>query len=180
MKKIIIFLLTLSFAIGCACTVDKASDAVKEYLGKYNNQNAEILTQLETVVKEENLSEEQSEKYKDIMTKQYKDLKYEIVEETYNGDEAVVTTKITVYDLYGAQQEAEEYKNNHRDEFLKDNKYDADAYLDYKLEQMKKKDKTVEYTIDFQVVKRDGKWVVKSISTEDLEKIHGIYNYEND
>lgn len=181
MKKLCLFLITLIATVGCACTMTKASDAVKEYLGKFNNQDAEILVELDELVKDENLTEEQSETYKEVMKKQYTDLKYEIVEETYNGDEATVTTKITVYDLYSAQKEAETYKSEHMEEFQNDNKiYDADLFLDYKIEQMKKSDKRIEYTIDFKVIKKDGKWMVENVSTEDLEKIHGIYNYSND
>lgn len=181
MKKLCLFLITLIAAVGCACTMTKASDAVKEYLGKFNNHDAEILVELDALVKEENLTEEQSKSYKELMKKQYSDLKYEIVNETYNGDEAVVTTKITVYDLYKAQKEASTYKEEHPEEFKGDNVvYDAVKFLDYKIEQMKKADKRVEYTIDFKVIKKDGRWKVQDVSTKDLEKIHGIYNYTND
>ena len=37
----------------------------------------------------------------------------------------------------------------------------------------------VEYTIEFYVVKTSDGWVVSSLSDSDLEKIHGIYNYES-
>ena len=180
MKKLSLILITLIVAVGCACTMSKASDAVKEYLAKYNNNDAELLVELDELVKDENLEEEQGESYKEVMKKQYKDLKYEIVDETYNGDEAVVTTKITVYDLYKAQKDAESYKEEHPDEFKEDGESDVKSFLDYKIEQMKKTDKTIDYTIDFKVIKKDGKWVVEDVSTEDLEKIHGIYNYGND
>ncbi len=181
MKKIIIFLVTLSMVVGCACQTDKASDAVKEYLTKYNNQDEKVLTGLEDIIEEEKLTETQGEKYKEVMMKQYKDLSYKITNETYNGDEATVTAKITVYDLYNAQKEAEEYQNNNRREFIdEDGNYDKDKFLDYKLEEMKKTTKTIEYTIDFSVVKKEGKWTLENISTEILEKIHGIYNYTND
>ena len=33
--------------------------------------------------------------------------------------------------------------------------------------------------IDFYVVKTSNGWVVNSLSNSDLEKIHGIYNYES-
>lgn len=175
MKKLGLILITLIAAVGCACTMTKASDAVKEYLGKYNNHDAEVLVELDALVEDENLTKEQSEKYKEVMKKQYSDLKYEIVDETYNGDEAVVKTKITVYDLYKAQQDAENYRKEHNNEFD-----DAKSFLEYKMDEMKKSDTRVEYTIDFKVIKKDGKWVVENVSTEDLEKIHGIYNYAKD
>ena len=180
MKKIIPILLMFCLTLSFACATDTASDPVKEYLGKYNNHNPQILTELSDLIKEEELSEEQGTIYESVMKKQYKDLKYEIVEEKYDGDEAIVTAQISVYDLYKAQKEAEEYKNNHLEEFQKeDQSYDADKFLEYKLEQMKKTDTRVDYTIEFNVVKKEGKWTIEKITTEDLEKIHGIYNYQN-
>ena len=94
------------------------------------------------------------------MIKQYKDLSYKISNETYNGDEANVNANIRVYDLYTAQKDAEEYKNNHRNEFIdNDRNYDANKFLDYKLEEMKKTTKTIEYTINFKIIKKDGKCI---------------------
>ena len=180
MKKIIVVLITLIMVVGCGKS-EKASDVVKEYLDKYNNQNEAVMVDLEKIIKEENLSDNQAKVYKDIMIKQYKDLSYKISNETYNGDEANVTANIRVYDLYTAQKDAEEYKNNHRNEFIdNDRNYDANKFLDYKLEEMKKTTKTIEYTINFKVIKKDGKWVLDKVNTETLEKIHGIYNYTND
>lgn len=179
MRRVVIFLTILMIISGC--TVFKAKDAVQEYLGSYNRLTSEVEGELDNLIKEERLEDSQAKKYKEIMLKQYKDLEYEIVNETYNGDEAIVTTKITVYDLYGAQKEAENYKNNNREQFLDENNiYDSTKFLDYKLEQMKKATKRVEYTIDFSVEKKQDRWVLKSITTNDLEKIHGIYNYKND
>lgn len=181
MKKIIGILVILVMAVGCSCMADKASDVVKEYLAKYNNHHAEVIGELDDLVTEENLSDVQGETYKEIMKKQYKDLKYEIASEKYNGDEATVTTKVSVYDLYKVQKEAEDYRNSHQNEFLNEEKKpDISKFLDYKLEQMKKTDTRVEYTIDFKVIRKDGHWVLDTVSTENLEKIHGIYNYQND
>lgn len=180
MKKIIVVLITLIMVVGCGKS-EKASDVVKEYLDKYNNQNEVVMADLEKIIKEENLSDNQAKVYKDIMIKQYKDLSYKISNETYNGDEANVNANIRVYDLYTAQKDAEEYKNNHRNEFIdNDRNYDANKFLDYKLEEMKKTTKTIEYTINFKIIKKDGKWVLDKVNTETLEKIHGIYNYTND
>ena len=180
MKKVIVFLLVLSLSVGCACSITKASDAVKEYISKYNNEDEEILVELENVINNEDLNDTQKEKYKEVMLKQYKDINYKIVSETYNKDEAIVSTKITVYDLYSIQQEAEEYKNSHKEEFIdEDGNYDKDKFLEYKLDRMKKNTKTIDYTIDFKVKKKDGTWKLENVSTEDLEKIHGIYNYNN-
>ena len=45
---------------------------------------------------------------------------------------------------------------------------------------MNKYDKTITYTIDFKVKKENNKWIVNDLSENDIEKIHGIYDYSND
>ena len=52
--------------------------------------------------------------------------------------------------------------------------------IDYKLDTMKKYDKTVTYSIEFKVKKENNKWQVEDLSDTDVEKIHGIYDYSND
>ena len=184
MKKLFLtlgVLLSCLALTGCALTRSSAKDAVKLFLDQYKNLSTGVLTDLENVIDEEDFTNNQEETYRDILKKQYSDLKYEIVEEKYDGDTATVEAKITVYDLYKAQNDAAAYLNDHQDEFKdEDGIYDNNKFLDYKLEQMKKMNDTVEYTITFDVVKNeDGKWQVKELTDDDLEKIHGVYNYDN-
>ena len=89
---------------------------------------------------------------------------------------------ITVYDLYKAQRDATEYLNEHRDEFNdEEGNYDSSKFMDYRLEQMQKTTDTVEYTITFNLTKDDDdNWQITELSQEDLEKIHGIYNYDSE
>ena len=177
MKKILLVIVATFLLVGCMDS--KASDAVENYLNQYRNLSDNVITDLDEITADQNLSENQKGTYTDIMKKQYQDLQYEIVEEEYDGDKAIVTAKITVYDLYKVQQDADNYMNNNMEEFYDDNDvYDNDKYLEYKLKQMKDNTETVSYTITFNVVKEDNKWVVVQPDEETLEKIHGIYNYE--
>jgi hypothetical protein len=50
--------------------------------------------------------------------------------------------------------------------------------MDYKLDKMTEEMDTVSYTIDIKVEKEGDNWKVVQLSNENLEKIHGIYNYE--
>lgn len=178
MKKILIVLVSCLLMVGCSLTEQKASDAVKDYLNQYNNLSDTVITDIATLVDSENLNDDQKKVYEGVLQKQYQDLSYEIVNEEYDGDKAEVEVTITVYDLYKAQNDAATYLANNLEEFNGDNgSYDNEKYMDYKLEQMKKTTDTVEYTIDFNLTKEDDKWRVEQPSTEDLEKIHGIYNY---
>lgn len=156
-----------------------ASDAVKDYLNSYNNLDTKVLDDLETEVTKENLTLEQSDKYRSILKKQYKDLSYKIIKEEKEDDITLVTTKISVYDLYKAQSDASLYLADNMNEFYDENgKYNSDKYLDYKLEQMKNVTNKVEYTIVFEVEKEDDKYRVLQPSETDLEKIHGVYSYD--
>lgn len=185
MKKIILSLSVLFSSlllVGCAFTKATASDAVKMFLDQYKNLSSDVLSDLEDVIDGEDFTDSQKNVYRDVLKKQYSDLKYEIVNENYDGDTATVEAKITVYDLYKAQNDAANYLNDNQDEFAgEDGVYDNSKFLDYKLEQMKKMKDTVEYTITFNCIKDENdKWQVQELTTDDLEKIHGVYNYDLD
>ena len=160
MKKILLMVVATFLLVGCMDS--KASDAVENYLNQYRNLSDNVITDLDELTMDQNLSEDQRGKYTDIMKKQYQDLQYEIVEEEYNGDRATVTAKITVYDLYKVQKDADTYMIDNIEEFYDDNDvYDNDKDLEYKLKQMKDNTKTVSYTVTVNVLKKDNKWIVE-------------------
>lgn len=179
MKKLILFLTCLFMAVGCSCANDKAADAVEKYLNNYKGLSDNVLRDIDELVKKENLEDKESETYKDVIKRQYRDLIYTIENENYDGDTARVTVKITVYDLYKSQKNASTYLQNNQDKFLTNGTYDATKYLSYKLEEMKNTKETISYTIVFKLNKVDGKWQVEQPDEETLEKIHGVYNYDD-
>lgn len=178
MKKIIIAILSCILLVGCGDM--KVKNAVSDYLNQYKNLSDEVLADLDRVINEEDFNEAEKEKYRDIMKKQYQDMQYEIVDEKYNGDAAVITAKITVYDFYKVEKEANLYMKDNIEEFFDTRDiYSNEKYIDYKLDRMNETIERITYTIDFNVKKKDSKWIVEQPTTMDLEKIHGIYNYES-
>ena len=183
MKKIYQLLLIVSifiFTTGCTSNKSTAQDAVKVFLDQYNNLNSSVLTDLENIIKEEDFNEEQKDLYRDIIKKQYSDMVYEVESESYNGNDAIVKTKVTVYDLYKVQNEVNNYMHNNQNEFVNnEGVFDNNLYLNYRLKEMNKVTDRVDYTIDFRVKKdKSGNWMVQELDNSDLEKIHGIYNYD--
>lgn len=180
MKRLlnILFITLLAISLsGCSKT---AKATVEEYLNKYNSLDADVIKDINEVVDTESFTGEDKETYFSIFKKQYADLQYSIIEEEYDGDEAIIKAKITVYDYYKVQRDASIYLANNADEFNDENgEYDSSKFIKYKLEKLKMTTDRVDYTIDFYVVKNDNKWIVSSLSNADLEKIHGIYNYES-
>lgn len=184
MKKVYKVLLVVGICLvlaGCGCMKKTAKGAVQDYLNQYKNLSSNVISSMDNVVNDENLTDSQKEKYRDILKRQYQDLKYEIVNEKYDGDNATVEVKITVYDLYKVQKDANNYLTNSGDEFKENGVYSNDLFMNYKLDKMKKVTDTVEYNITFNVTKDDkGNYKVNDLSNYDLEKIHGVYNYDND
>ncbi len=178
MKKIIIFIVSLFMVVGCSCSNDLAADAVEKYLNDYKGLSDSVLTGIDKLVENEDLNDKQEDTYKEVLKKQYRNLSYTIENESYDGDNANVTVKITVYDLHKIEKETQEYLNTHEEEFLTNGVYDAEKYLDYKLEKMKETEDTTSYNIIIRTIKVDGKWQVEQPDEETLEKIHGIYNYD--
>ena len=177
-KKIGLFSICLLLLITTACSLGNTpTSAVEKLLSKYNNQDEEIVVELDDYINDNNLTDEQNKKYKNIYLNQFKDMKYEIKDEKIDGDSATVTAQITVYDYYTVDKEANDYLVKNPDKFKKDDKYDEELFTNYKLEKLENTDKKVDYTIEFQLTKVDNKWQINDLTNEQLEKIHGVYEY---
>lgn len=181
MKKIslvILSLISLFIFTGCD-TMNTPTKRTEEYLSKYVSLSDEVKSDLDLMIETENLNADNSTAYRGVLERQLSDLKYEIVSEEVNGDEATVTAKITVYDLIKSRNESKKYYTENPTEFYKDNVPDKNKYTTYELEKMKKYDKTVDYTLEFRLKKVDNVWTVNEVDNTTKEKIYGLYNYEN-
>lgn len=181
MKKIILFITCMFLVVGCAVGSNKASDAVEKYLNDYKGLSDNVLSNIDEIVKKESdLEDKDRDTYKEILKKQYRDMTYTIENESYDGDTANVTVKITVYDLHKVEKDSASHLNTNRDDFITNGAYDAKKYIAYKLDKMKNANEVISYNIVLKTIKVDGKWQVEQPNDETLEKIHGIYNYDND
>ena len=204
MKKIILPLIVILLS---ACTLGGAmtpKQKVSEFLDKYKNQDQSILSQLEEVVNNEYTNTDYRDRYKKLMTNQYKNLEYEVKDEVVEDDNAVVEVEITVYDYGTAIRNANDYLNSNQSEFMtsptieitdandetsKDTEnnvtnstdnnvtstYDQDKFINYKLTQMENVTNTIKYTIQFTLSKVNNEWQMDALSNTDMEKLHGIY-----
>lgn len=179
MKKILLVLL-LVLVVGCTST-KTAKDVVEDYLRSYQNLEYQVLVDMEQVINSDiDMSIEQKEIYREVLKKQYEDLTYEITGESYNDDNATVTVKINVYDYYEISNIASEYLKNNTSEFYdSEYTYDSSLYMDFKLNLYKNTTNKVSYNLDFDLYKEDGIWKIETITSDMLEKLHGVYNYED-
>ena len=163
MKKILLTIMSIFLLSACSLS-NNPSSKVEAYLNQYNN-----------------LSDENKKVYKDLLTKQYKNMKYEIKDKTINADEATVKVKITVIDYFKAQKESDDYLKENPSEFYDENQIFSDELFNtYKLKKMNEVKDTVDYDITFNLNKVDGQWKLESPDRIILEKIHGLYDYTSD
>lgn len=202
-SKVLLVAIALFLVVGCGNMMNTPTKKVEEFLSKYQTLDKDVIDQLDDVIDEsESFTEEQREKYHDLMKNQYKNLSYKIKDETEDGDTATVVAEIEVLDYGKAISDAEAYLASNRDEFLSnntdstdntntdntdtntntndndsiiDNAIDKVKFLTYKIKQMADTKDKVTYTINFNLTKENGKWKLNDISDIDRLKLHGLY-----
>ena len=170
MKKIlsvgITLLLTLIILVGCSLS-NTPTSKVEELFSKYQMLDDEVNLQIDDLLETETLTQEQKERYRKIITNQYKNLAYEIKDETIDGDLATITVQIEVLDYRKAISEFNTLENNN---------YDILEYNNQKLDKLEKVKEKVAYTLELEVEKNDdGNWKLVNLSSEDIKKIQGMY-----
>ena len=179
MKKKLVFVIAILFLlVGCSNGMDTPTKKVETFLNKYQTNDKEVVDQFDTsLFEEENLTDQQKDRYKDVMLNQYKNLTYKVKEEKIDGNKATVEVEVAVYDYNTALNNSYTYLDEHRDEFLVDDVLDAIAFVDYKLDQLTDFKDRITYTITFNLYRNDSKsdWNIEELSETDLQKIHGIY-----
>lgn len=165
MKKIGIIIVLLLLLVGCG--KKSASDEVIFFLEQYKKMNVSVINSLENDLAKEEWSDEQKERYRNVIKRQYKDMEYEIVHERYDSDLAFIDVKIKVYDYYKAQENIDYYNIDN-----------GMSLLDYKINAMANTNDRIEYPIVFKLEKdTKGDYKIIDLDNSDIEKIHGIYNY---
>ncbi|MBQ8659632.1 MAG: hypothetical protein IJ475_02190 [Bacilli bacterium] len=177
MRKILILLLGLMIIVGCSRK--SVTLMVSDYLNLYRTLDSRIMEELDKFVDSKDLSEENRELYKDAIIREYNSIDYEILSETYKGEYAYVNVRLTVLDLYKIQKDSLVYLNNNVHLFSDENGvYKSSLYTKYKLKRMNETTETVSYEAEFKLLNNGDNWELIQPSNDVLEKIHGIYNYE--
>lgn len=168
MKKIISMFIFLILLVGCSLS-NTPTSKVEELISKYQMLDSDIEAGIDGVLAEETLTEEQKERYRKLIERQYKNLSYEIKDEEIDGTVAEITVEIEVLD----------YKkgvNDTNNAYQGRNDYTIEEYNNAKLEALENTKDKVTYTIEFEVIKdEDGNWKLSSLNNETIKKIQGMY-----
>ena len=177
MKKILFILIVLTLS---ACNISNTpSSVVEKYLNNYKNISDEVIDDLEITLSNEDLSNINRENYKKALLRVYENLSYEILDESINGDKAEVQVHIKVIDLYKEEKESNDYMLNNVNEFYNaSQEFDNDLYNTYRIEKMQKALDKIDYNIIFKVNKKEGVWILEEPNRDVIEKLNGLYNYD--
>lgn len=178
MKKFltVIFIILLS-----ACSLMQTNtpkERVRELLDKYKNQDTNIVSKLDDVISTE-YTGNYKERYKELMLNQYKNMEYDITDEIIDGNTAIVTVDITVYNYGSTIENANEYLRNHEEEFYRENsetkEVDREKFMEYKLNLLEGTNDRKTYTLEFTLTKENDEWKLDNLSNENISKLHGIF-----
>ena len=174
MKKVLYFLVAVILLTGCSCTANMGNTPTKkveDYLNKYQTNDDDVVSDLNDVLTNDTtLTPEERDNYSDFMKTHYKDMQYEIKDETIDGDTATVDAEITVRSYADAVNEANDYRLNNPDVFDEDN-----TFASYRLGKLKEVTDTETYTITFHLTKENEEWKIDNLSDDDLRKLSGLY-----
>ena len=167
--KIILPCLIIFILMGCDLNntpTSKVEEGLSDYQMVSNNININEKVQLLT--DGDTLTDEQALEYRNIIEKQYKNLAYNVKDETVDGDSAVVSVQIEVANF----KDAIEDLNREVDKTI----IGVEQYNDRKIEKLKDVKDKVTYTIEFDVYKgKDGNWNLEQFGSMEEQKLLGLY-----
>ena len=165
-KKILLLVLPMLFLVVGCTMANTPTSKVEDLFSKYQKLDTDINTGISSVLDEQNISDAQKERYREILEKQYKNLTYQIKEEIIDGDIATVNTEIEVTD----------YKRAINDLVFDSNIYTKETYDEEKLNRLEQAKEKVKYTLELTLTKdKDGDWRLNALTNEELKKIQGMY-----
>ncbi len=179
MKKILVLLMvTLLVVTGCKAFEDTPTKVVNRFLNNYKNNDEAVINELNDYLATQDLDEETLEDYREIYLRQYSNMDFVIKNEKIDGDKADVDVQITVYDYYKTNMASGDYFTANQADFVDDNgDVDISKYLAYKIKKMLDTTDTVDYTLTINLNKINDKWEIEPLTTEQLSKLHGTYEY---
>ena len=156
MKKkllLLLFALPIFLLIGCEMA-NTPTSKVENLFTKYQKVDTDINEGINSILEEQNLTNERKDRYRAILENQYKNLTYQIKEEKIDGNTATVTVEIEVIDL----------KKSINDLVYDSNIYTKDTYDEEKLNRLEQAKDKVKYTLE-----------LNALTNEDIKKIQGMY-----
>ena len=166
-NKVLLFALPILFIILVGCEMaNTPTSKVEDLFTKYQKLDTDIDNGINNILEEQNLSESQKERYRKILENQYKNLTYQIKEETIDGDNATVTAEIEVTDL----------KKSLEGLVFDSTIYTKETFDEERLNRLEKAKDKIKYTLELILTKgSNDEWKLNALTNEQIKKIQGMY-----
>ena len=166
-KKLLLFALPILFLVLVGCEMaNTPTSKVETLFTKYQKLDTDIDNGINNILDEQNLSEAQKNRYRTILENQYKNLTYQIKEETIDGDTATVVTEIEVTDL----------KKSVNGLVFDSSIYTKETFDEERLNRLEQAKDKVKYTLELTLTKdSDDEWKLDALTNEQIKKIQGMY-----
>lgn len=165
LKKIFLCISMTLLIVGCSMA-NTPTSKVEDLFTKYQKVDNDINNGIDLVLREQNLTTEHEKRYRSLLEKQYKNLSYQIKEETIDGNNATVIAEIEVTD----------YKKAISDLNFDSTIYTKESFDEEKLNRLEKTKDKVKYTLELTLTKDDtDTWKLNALTNEQIKKIQGMY-----
>ena len=166
-KKLLLFALPILFIILVGCEMaNTPTSKVEDLFTKYQKLDTDIDNGIDNILEEQNLSESQKERYRKILENQYKNLTYQIKEETIDGDNATIIAEIEVTDLRKSVEGL----------VFDSTVYTKETFDEERLNRLEQAKDKVKYTLDLTLTKgSNDEWKLNALTNEQIKKIQGMY-----
>ena len=139
---------------------------VEELFAKYQKIDTDINLGIDSVLDEQNLTDNHKERYRKLLETQYHNLSYNIKDEIIDGDNATVIAEIEVTD----------YRSSINDLTFDSTIYTKETFDEAKLDRLENAKDKVTYTLELTLTKDDeGTWKLNALTNEQIKKIQGMY-----
>lgn len=164
-KKLILFISILFLLVACSMS-NTPTSKVEALFSKYQNLDTDISRGIDNILDEQNLTDENRLRYRNLLEKQYKNLSYEITDEKIDGNNATVTVSLDVLD----------YRSSISDLTFDSTIYTKETFDNEKLNRLENTNNKVTYTLEFTLTKdEEGSWHLNALTNEQIRKIEGMY-----
>lgn len=149
--------------------INSPIEVTKKYLDSYNKLDRNVISNIKYDFKDE-LNENQKNNYTKAIRRQYEKLGYSVIREEIDESKASIKVEVNVYDYNTCWNNASDFINLYSYRFTSDEKK-----TDYKISQMSKCKEKITHNIIFSFNKKDKKWIMDELKSDDIRKINGTY-----
>lgn len=172
MKKVVL-LIMLVLVTSCIDVNNKPDIKINEFFDKYIKLDDEVLRDIDKKMLEAELDNEIKLVAKNAYKRQFKNIKYKIININEYKNYAKAKISVSLYDYEATKEEAENYIDSHVEEFMVNNEVDYIKEKKYIFEKLNKTNKRKKEIIYIKLHKDNNNWKVDDLSNETLLKLQG-------